>query len=162
IALACTVIGAIGLSIVSVHRQLQRALSPVASASALGRALISRTIANLLLGRDLVARATADFILLTIARNPAQHGPIAIIAAIGLAMIIATVSGVGGSSTHFWTLPQTQDLLRVPLVLAYWIAIGVRAAFFVPSELLAAWSFRSNALSAARSYWSATRAAMLG
>jgi hypothetical protein len=161
LALAGSLIGAIGLSIVSVQRQLQRALAPVASASALGRALISRTLAGWLLGRDVVARGTADFILLTIARNRAQQGPIAISAAIGLAMIVVAVSGIGGTNGRFWAVPATADLLRVPLVLAYWTAVGMRAAFFVPSELPAAWSFRTNALEATRSYWSATRAAMV-
>jgi hypothetical protein len=52
-------------------------------------------------------------------------------------------------------------VLSVPLVLAFWIAIGLRASFFVPSELPAAWSFRANAPDAGRSYWSAVRAAMI-
>jgi hypothetical protein len=30
-------------------------------------------------------------------------------------------------------------------MLAFWAAVGMRAAFFVPSEIAAAWTFRSNA-----------------
>jgi hypothetical protein len=52
-------------------------------------------------------------------------------------------------------------VLWIPLVLSYWIAIGVRASFFVPSELPASWAFRVNAPKAARAYWSAVRASML-
>jgi hypothetical protein len=35
-------------------------------------------------------------------------------------------------------------LTRAPLLLAFWLAIGLRASFFVPSEL-AAWTYRTNA-----------------
>jgi hypothetical protein len=41
------------------------------------------------------------------------------------------------------------------------MTIGVRAAFFVPAELPAAWTFRTNGPSTARAYWRATRASMI-
>jgi hypothetical protein len=47
------------------------------------------------------------------------------------------------------------------MVLGYWIAIGVRASFFVPSELEASWAFYVNASESARAYWSAVRASMV-
>jgi hypothetical protein len=162
VALAIVVTGAVVVSIVAVRQQMQRALVPVASAGALGRALVTRAVARALVGRDPVARATADFILLTIARNRAQQGPIAISSAIGSAIIVATLFGLGGGNALNWSRP-TVDLLSVPLVLVFWMAVGMRGAFFVPSELPAAWAFRMHAsASAARSYWSATRAAMMG
>jgi hypothetical protein len=161
-ALTLSVAGAIVLSIVTVRRQMHRALTPVSSAGALGRAVVARLVARLLTGRDPVARATADFILLTIARNRAQQAPIAITAAIGLAVLVASFSGIGQEHPVAWSLTLNADLLSVPLVMAYWLAVGMRAAFFVPSELPAAWSFRVNGALAGRSYWSATRAAMMG
>jgi hypothetical protein len=93
IALTLAVTASIALSIIGVRQQMQRALAPVASAAALGRALVSRTIARALIRRDLVARSTADFILLTIARNRAQQAPIAITSAIALAFITASLAG---------------------------------------------------------------------
>jgi hypothetical protein len=138
---------------------MQRALVPVASASALGRALVGRTIARWLVGRDPVARATADFVLLTLARNRAQQAPIATAAAIGLAVIVAGLAGRSGDLQ--WMTRPTADVLSIPLLVAFWIAVGLRASFFVPSELPSGWSFRSHAPEAARSYWSATRAVMI-
>lgn len=44
------------------------------------------------MGRNAVARTVADFILLTIARNPARQMTIAINAAIGAAIVIAALS----------------------------------------------------------------------
>jgi hypothetical protein len=58
------------------------------------------------------------------------------------------------------TTPRT-IVLWVPLLVAYWMTIGVRASFFVPSELPAAWTFRANGPAVARAYWSGTRAAMI-
>jgi hypothetical protein len=159
-ALAIALIAGVLVSIVSVHHQLQRALVPVASAGSLGRAFISRTVARGCVGRDLIAQATSEFILLTIARNRLQQAPMAIAAAIGLAFIVGSLSG---TAIRFdGTMPPTSAVLWVPLALAYWMAVGLRAAFFVPSELAAAWSFRANAPVLSASYWSATRAAMIG
>ena len=52
-------------------------------------------------------------------------------------------------------------VLWIPMLLGYWMTIGVRASFFVPSELPASWTFRSNAPATSRSYWSGSRAAMM-
>jgi hypothetical protein len=160
IALVIALIAGVALSIVSVHHQLQRALVPVASAGSLGRAVISRTVARWCVGRDPIAQATSEFIVLTIARNRPQQAPIAIAAAIGLAFVIA---GLSRTAIRFdGTMAPTSAVLWVPLVLAYWMAMGLRAAFFVPSELPAAWSFRANAPAISSSFWFAARAAMIG
>jgi hypothetical protein len=47
-------------------------------------------------------------------------------------------------------------------MLTYWVAVGLRAAFFVPAELPAAWSFRFNAPLRSTAYWSAVRASAIG
>jgi hypothetical protein len=49
----------------------------------------------------------------------------------------------------------------MPLMLAFWSCIGMRAAFFVPSELPAAWTFRANAPKGTNAYALATRAAIV-
>jgi hypothetical protein len=33
----------------------------------------------------------------------------------------------------------------IPLVLAFWVVVGLRTSLFVPSELSAAWTFHTNA-----------------
>lgn len=74
LATSLALLGGIVTTVVGFRRQMQCALSPAARAGPLASARISRAIAHTLLARDRVARSVADFILLTIARNPAQQG----------------------------------------------------------------------------------------
>jgi len=147
------------ITIVGYRRQLQLALTPTASIHTLGGARLQRAIARLFLGRDRLACAASDFILTTVSRNRAQQAPIAINAAIGLAIVVIALSRSGTDMAALMR-PRTA-VLWIPLVLAYWTAIGLRAAFFVPSELPAAWSFRFNAPDRPPSYWSAVRASTI-
>jgi hypothetical protein len=107
-----------------------------------------------------VARAVSDFILTTLARSSAQQATIAANAALGLALVVASLFRIGGDLAQV-RAPRTA-VLWMPLVLVYTAAIGVRAAFFVPSELAASWTFRFNAPIRSSGYWSATRAAAVG
>jgi uncharacterized membrane protein YuzA (DUF378 family) len=153
-AVAIVVVGALLASIAAFQRQMQLALTPSASPGPLGRARVSRAVARLFVPRDSVARATSDFILTTIARSRAQQAPIAIGAAVGLALVVlGFVRELGDIGAM---------LLVVPLLLAYWTAIGLRASFFVPSELAAAWTFHANAPDRSRSYRRAVRASIVG
>ena len=58
------------------------------------------------------------------------------------------------------THPRTATLW-IPLVLAYSVTIGLRASFYVPSELRCSWMFRANGPYPTTAYWSATRASMI-
>jgi len=153
-ALAIVVGGAVLASIAAFHRQMQLALTPSASPGPLGRARVSRAVARLFVPRDRVARATSDFILTTIARSGAQQAPIAIGAAVGLALVVLGFVRERGEIAAM--------LLVVPLLLAYWTAIGLRASFFVPSELAAAWTFHANAPDRSPSYRRGIRASIVG
>jgi len=75
-------------------------------------------------------------------------------------MIVASLLRARGDLTQLMR-PRTA-VLWIPLILLYWIAIGLRAAFYVPSELPAAWTFRCNAPVQTPAYWSATRASAIG
>jgi hypothetical protein len=151
--------GALILSVLEFRRHTSLAAAPSASVASLGGARLTRTLTRVLVGRNTIARTVADFILLTIARNPSRQVPIAINAAIGAAIVIAALSR---SARDLASLMQPRTVvLWIPLVLSYWITIGVRASFLVPSELPASWVFRVNAPNAARAYWSAVRASML-
>ena len=161
-ALVTTPIAMAGAAIVSVivfYRQMTLALAPPASQRFSWAARLSTRFAQMLVGRDEVARAIADFILLTVARNGVQQGPIAINAAIGVAFVIAALSRRASDLSSLMH-PRTV-VLWIPMVLGYWLAIGVRASFFVPSELEASWAFRANAPDSARACWSAVRASMV-
>src|SRR2546428_5973423 len=74
-----------------------------------------------------------------------------------LARRLAARSSVAAATSDFILL----TVLWIPLVLAYWLTVGCRAAFFVPSELPSAWTFGANAPARAAAYWSAVRAAMI-
>ncbi|OLB62483.1 MAG: hypothetical protein AUI11_05365 [Acidobacteria bacterium 13_2_20CM_2_66_4] len=153
-AVAMVVGGAVLASIAAFQRQMQLALTPSASPGPLGRARVSRAVATLFVPRDHVARATSDFILTTIARSRAQQAPIAIGAAVGLALVVLGFVRERGEIAAM--------LLVVPLLLAYCTAIGLRASFFVPSELAASWTFHANAPDRSSSYRRGIRASIFG
>jgi hypothetical protein len=159
LAMAITVAGAVGLTFMTFRRQMQLALAPAASAGPIGGAKVSRMIARWLGGRDQVATATSEFILLTIARNRQQQGPIVISAAVGVAIVAAALSRHTDGLQSLMG-PRTA-VLWIPLVLAYWTVIGLRASFFVPSELPGSWSLRANGPEQARAYWAAVRASIV-
>jgi hypothetical protein len=153
-------IAAVATTIAGYGRQLQRALAPSADAGVRGGARLQRAIARLILGRDQLARATADFVLATIVRNGSQQAPIAINAAVGLMLIVGALLRATSDAAPM-IRPRTA-VLWIPLVLVYWIGIGLRAAFFVPSDLPASWTFRFNAPLRASAFWAGTRAAAIG
>jgi hypothetical protein len=158
-ATAFAVAAAVAVSIAGYRRQLQRALAPGGSAGALGGARLSRAVAHAFAGRGPVARATVDFILLTIARNRSQQAPIAMNAAIALAFIVGGLTRV--RSLDELMRPRSA-VMWMPLLLVYWATVGIRASFFVPVDLPAAWSFRFHAPEPATAYWTAVKAAIIG
>jgi hypothetical protein len=111
-------------------------------------------------GRDPVARAALDFYLLTLARNRALHTIITMNAALAIPVVAAGIWNAGIDLSAF-ARPRTV-VLWIPLVTAFWVVIGLRAAFFVPSELPAAWTFEAHAPGTSHSYRDAARAAMIG
>jgi hypothetical protein len=161
IAFTLTMVASAALTtIAGYRRQLQIALTPSATDAVRGAAHLPRAIARLATGRSRMAQAIADFILTTIARSSAQQATIAVNAALGLALVVASLLRTRGDLTQLMR-PRTA-VLWIPLVLTYWIGIGLRAAFYVPSELPACWTFRHNAPLQTRAYWSATRASAIG
>ena len=157
---AAVTISAVATTIAGYRRQLQRALAPTGDAGVRGAARVQRAIARLMIGRSQLARAASDFVLSTIVRNGTQQATIAINAAIGLMLIVGALLRTSGDVTLFMR-PRTA-VLWIPLVLVYWIGVGLRAAFFVPSDLTAAWAFRFNGPLHAAAFWSGTRAAAVG
>jgi hypothetical protein len=150
---------AILAAVASYRRQFQHVLSPPASAGAGLAAWSIRAVARLLVPRDRLARAIAEFVLATVSRNRAQQTPIAINCAIPMVLVMLSVASVRGG---FPALMQPRTIvLWIPLLAAYWMTIGLRAACFVPAELPAAWTFEANAPPTTRSYWRGTRAAMV-
>ena len=150
---------AVLMSIAGFHHQMQYALATAAPTGPGGRAArLAQVLARTMARPNRLAGATTDFILLTLIRNRAQQMPVAMNAAVGVAIICGGLTQV----RNFASLADAgTTLLSGPLLLAYWLAIGLRAAFFVPSELPASWTFHANASDLATGYWSAVRASML-
>ena len=136
---------------------MRAALAPSARVS--GSAWLRRRLARLFTGRDLIARGTSDFILTTLARSRPQQVPIAICAAIAVGIISVSVSMQAGSLSSLQS-PRTV-VLWIPLVIGYWIIVGLRSSFFMPTELPAAWAFRAHARLPSSSYWSGVRASIV-
>jgi hypothetical protein len=151
------VAAAVTSTIVGYRGQLQRALTPPASPGFESQARAQRWIARRLAGTQPAARVIADFIVTTLVRNRPQQTPIAINAAIGLAMVVAALSRPAGGPAMLAGMRTA--ILWIPLMCAFWLAIGLRASFFVPGELPAAWAIRANGPDDPRVYWSAVRAA---
>jgi hypothetical protein len=156
VVLPLSIAGAIAVTSAGYRKQMRAALAP--SARVAGTAWIRRRLAALIAGPDRVARAISDFILTTLARSRVQQAPIAIAAALGVAIIsVAIVSREGGLAEL--RTPRTV-VLWIPIVLGYWVVVGLRAAFVLPTELKAAWAFRVHSQLPSASYWSGVRAAM--
>jgi hypothetical protein len=156
VVLPLSIAGAMAVTSAGYRKQMRAALAP--SARVAGTAWIRRRLAALIAGPDRVARAISDFILTTLARSRVQQAPIAIAAALGVAIIsVAIVSREGGLAEL--RTPRTV-VLWIPLVLGYWVVVGLRAAFVLPTELKAAWVFRAHSQLPSASYWSGVRAAM--
>ena len=148
---------AVLVSMFSFSRAMQHAVSrPGAAGGFAARAV--RTAARVIAGRSPIARVTADFVLLTIARNRSVHTPIAMNAALGVALALAALTRA--RSFADLTRPRT-IVLWMPLLVGYWLTVGLRAAAFVPSEPRASWIFTVAGVGDARAFWSGTRAAFL-
>lgn len=171
VALPLSMAAAVAVTFAGYWKQMRAALAPSARVAASAR--LRRRLAGLFTGRDRIARGTSDFILTTLARSRPQQVPIAIAASLAVAIISVAVSSRPGGIDALYR-PRTV-VLWIPMVIGYWIVIGMRASFAMPTELPAAWVWRvhsslpsfgaaQGAASASRrasvSYWSGVRAAM--
>ncbi len=159
IGMGVALAGAVLVTLAGYRRQMHGVLAPDASVATFAPVRITVTIARWLAGGDAAARGIAEFIILTIARNRAQQSPIAINAAVGVAVVVAALS-MHADDVPSLMRPRTL-VLWIPLVMAYWLAVGVRAAFFVPVELRGGWAFAVNSPGHGTAYWSAIRGAMI-
>jgi hypothetical protein len=151
---AVAVFGALAMSVLAFKQEMRRALMPSATAGTLGQAYLSRAIARVLCRKDRLARVVSDFVLTTIARNRPQQAPIAMNAGIGVALVAISLARQRAD--------PAATLLAAPLMVAFWATVGLRAAFYVPSELPSAWAFVVNAPALFSSYSRGVRNAIVG
>jgi hypothetical protein len=129
---ALAMLAAILVSAAGLRRQFQLAVAP--SSSPTGRTGGLRAAARLLERRDPVAFAVSEFVLTTLGRSRLHQVPVAVCAAVGVVMSLVEPPAV-------WLRGETR-LLGAPFMLAYFAAVGLRSAFFVPSDVRAAWPLR--------------------
>ena len=157
IALPTAVGLAVAITFAGYWRQMRAALAPPARVSDVP--WVRQRLARLFTGRDATARAISDFVLTTLLRNRPQQVPVAVCAAIAVGIVSVSISTREGGLSALQT-PRTV-VLWIPIVVGYWVIIGLRAAFFMPVELPAAWAFRAHSHTPSVSYWRGVRAAVI-
>jgi hypothetical protein len=158
-AVAGATLSALAATLASLPIQFRGALTPSPSPSAIGgSARLLRGVAWLAGAHRPLARAVSDFVLVTLVRNRSVQVLVAVNAAL-VAPIVALGFYRAGSFEALARDPQ--PVLWIPLVAVYCVAIGLRAAFYVPSELPASWTFAVNAPGLSREYRAGVRAALL-
>jgi hypothetical protein len=159
VALSIAVAAAMAVSVATFRQQMRLALTPPAKPRSIGVGTLIRHLARALAGRDPAARATADFVVVTLGRNRRQQGPVAMTAAIGAAIVLASLTQ---KVRDLESLMQPRTIvLWIPLVLTYWSVLGLRTTFLVPSELPAAVTFASHGPTDTYAYWSGVRGATI-
>jgi len=151
------IVGGAGLVALGFRRQMSLALMPSASTGGVASARVSIPLAHVLASRSLIARGVSTFMLLTLVRSRAQQAPIAVTSAIGLAIVVGAWPSV--LDARWQNVPIA--VAWVPLVLAYWMSMGLRAAAFVPAELPASWVFQVSAPQLESPWRAAVRASLL-
>ena len=131
IALPLSVAGAIAVTFGGYWRQMRAALAPPARVGASAR--LRRRLARSDDRPRPVARGTADFVLIALARSRPQQVPIAIAASLGVAIASVAVATRPGGLAELQA-PRTV-VLWIPMVIGYWVIVGLRASFYVPTEL---------------------------
>ena len=88
-----------------------------------------------------------------------MHTPIVMNAALGVALALAALT----RATHRSPISpgRGRSSCWMPLLVGYWLTIGLRAAAFVPSEPRASWIFNGAGIGETRAFWSGARAAWL-
>jgi hypothetical protein len=146
---SAAVAAALAISVVACQRQLRGAVTSGGGQDLPGSARFLQLMAAPFVRGNPGAKGIADFVLLTLMRSPAQRMPVIVTTAIAVSLIATAVTPALWSPlrppTTLASLMQPRPaVLWVPLVLTYWIAVGLRASFYMPSELAAAWTFRTN------------------
>jgi hypothetical protein len=93
------------------------------------------------LAPDSIRRAVAEFAITSLARN--RRHLLIVVSYAGVGIAIAAISLVAARLRVGLIAPApTASLLAVPLVMMFFLTFGIRAAFRIPTDLDANWSFR--------------------
>jgi hypothetical protein len=91
---------------------------------------------------DAAGRAVAEFAITSLSRN--RRHLLLVVSYAGVGAAIAAIGVVAARLRVGLIAPQpTAAFLAVPLVMMFFIALGLRAAFRIPTDLDANWTFRA-------------------
>ena len=159
-ALAVSIAAAVLVTAGAYVRQLRYAVETGVVPSAAGtvlagaRALILRAIA-----RRPDTHAVLTFTIISMTRSRKHQLLLAAYAGAGLALVVAVLAHAAAAGGLAGLRHLRVAVLWIPLVLILWLLVGLRAAFRMPTELAASWTFHVNASAPARVYAPAARTA---
>ena len=106
-------------------------------------------------------RAAFHFIWRTMTRNRGHRFMLAAYASLGLVYVVSGVAGVVKKAGGGALLHPNSSLSALPLVLPFFVLLGLRALFAIPVELQANWIFRITDAGRPHEYVRAARKLML-
>ena len=111
-----------------------------------------------MLSTRVLERAILAFIIRTLARSRQHRMILAIYGGMGLAYVFSQIAYVLYHPKGFHSaLEHDKTALGIPLILAFFVIVGLRVCFSIPAELRANWLFRLTDPFASGAYLSAAR-----
>ncbi len=160
---ALTALIALGTYVLAYARQMRRTVEQAGIAPA-RRAVVPWIPIARAFARRAPERAILGFIGRTLARSRQHRQLLAIYAGMGLAYVFSQVAYV---LYHFRSIPRgdtegpEQTALGIPLILLFFLIIGLRVSFSIPIELRANWLFRLTDPFGRADYLAASRKALI-
>jgi len=118
------------------------------------RALVLRAAA-----RTPDTRAALGFTLISLARSRKHQLLVAAYAGAGLAIVMVVLVRAAARDGLASLGHPRVAVLWIPLMMTLWLLVGLRAAYRMPTELAASWTFHVNASGPASAYAPAARTA---
>ena len=146
------------------YRRQMRRTAEQAGIVPSGRPLALVRAAGRIVSRQASERAILDFIRRTLARSRQHRLLLAIYTGMGLAYVFSQVAYVlyHFRADGFGAVEgREQTMLGIPLILLFFLVIGLRVSFSIPMELPANWLFRLAGPFGGRAYLAASRKTLL-
>lgn len=121
-------------------RSVEGASGPSHSGGTISRMMFG--VADRALVRSPFQRAAFRFTFRALARGPNQSLAFGWFAGLGVVVAAQTLFGGTRAAAHNIESIPSAELLSVPLILAYFVILGIRSALDIPANLRANWLFR--------------------
>jgi hypothetical protein len=105
--------------------------------------------------------AVLAFIGRTLARSRQHRSLIAMYAGLGLAYVFSGIAGVIYNPHSYKAVERSRAATGIPLLMLFFLIVGIRVSFSIPTEVRANWLFRMTDPFGSGAYLSAARKALL-